>query len=614
MKVVYDLETYVNIFTFAGSLVDAPFSFLFEVSDWKDDTQAILDFLLFLKMNDAEMIGFNNNGFDYPVLHYFWQHGKPTAADLCREANRLIRATKEERFANTIWPSNRLVRQLDLFKIHHFDNKAKMTSLKAVEFNLRMDSVEDLPFTPNTSLTKDEAAVLRKYNLHDVQATKEFYFASLPAIRLREDLSKEYGKDFTNHNDVKIGKEIFQLRLEAQGYECYEYGPDGRTPKQTKRSEIALERCVPPYVMFSDPGFARIQHHFLSTTISETKGAFENLSATVHGLDYIFGTGGLHASVTDKVFSSSRERIIIDADVTSMYPSIAIVNEYYPEHIGPGFIGIYKGIKEERLRHKKGTAPNAALKLALNGTFGATNDMYSIFYDPLMTMQITITGQLSLAMLVDKLIDIKSLQVIQANTDGVTCILDREDLELYNQICKNWERMTGLDLEFVEYDRMFIADVNNYLAVDINGKVKRKGRYEYKAQWHQNASRLVVPKVTEKVLLENAPIRETVENWAEKMDFMSRVKVNRSSKLLGEIDGAEYTLPNLCRYYIAKNGVKLTKLMPPLKKNPTKWRRIGVESGWRVCVCNNIRDAVMPVDFDYYINEIEKLVLPFTEG
>ena len=51
------------------------------------------------------------------------------------------------------------------------------------------------------------------------------------------------------------------------------------------------------------------------------------------------------------------------------------------------------------------------------------------------------------------------------------------------------------------------------------------------------------------------------------------------------------------------------KWMPPLAKNPEKWRQIGVESGWTVQVCNDIADATLPVDYDYYIQEVEKLVL-----
>ena len=127
--------------------------------------------------------------------------------------------------------------------------------------------------------------------------------------------------------------------------------------------------------------------------------------------------------------------------------------------------------------------------------------------------------------------------------------------------------------------------------------------------WNQNHSCLVVAKVAEKVLVDGAPIRETLEAWPDKMDFMARVKVPRSSHLVGADDEGDHPLENTQRYYVSKGGVQLFKIMPPLAKNPTKWRRLGVESGWTVCPCNNIADAVLPVDYDYYVNEIDKLVL-----
>lgn len=137
------------------------------------------------------------------------------------------------------------------------------------------------------------------------------------------------------------------------------------------------------------------------------------------------------------------------------------------------------------------------------------------------------------------------------------------------------------------------------------GIIKRKGRYEYELEWHQNHSALVIAKVAEKVLLEGAPIRETVENWTDKMDFMLRIKVPRSSKLM--LDNRQ--IQNTTRYYVAVGGGVMTKVMPPLAKKPNEWRRIGVESGWLVCECNDIHDAVLPINYDYYINEVEKICL-----
>lgn len=138
-------------------------------------------------------------------------------------------------------------------------------------------------------------------------------------------------------------------------------------------------------------------------------------------------------------------------------------------------------------------------------------------------------------------------------------------------------------------------------------RVKRKGCYEYEQEWHQNHSALVVPKVAEKVLLEGAPIRETLASWPDRYDFMLRVKVPRSSYLTAEVDGGQpVQIQNTCRYYIAPGGARLFKWMPPLK-GKDEWRKIGVESGWTVCVCNDINDAVMPVDLDYYVREVEKI-------
>jgi len=173
-----------------------------------------------------------------------------------------------------------------------------------------------------------------------------------------------------------------------------------------------------------------------------------------------------------------------------------------------------------------------------------------------------------------------------------------------------WQERTGLNLEEVVYKTMMIRDVNNYIAVYEDGNTKRKGAYEWKTQWHQNASALVVPKVAEKALVEGTPIRETVEKWPDLYDFMLRTKVPRSSYLAIEWDGQPpHRLQNTTRYYIAEGGGRLFKWMPPLK-GKTDWRKIGVESGWGVQPCNDIKDAgKLPVDFDYYIREVEKLCL-----
>lgn len=609
--IIYDIETYPNVFTLAAEHADYPIKWYFEISPWRHDGAAIYEWFVWMMSRNIKMVGFNNVGFDYPVVHILGRmNGQETAERLYAKAMQIIGSQDGNRFEHMVYPKDRLVPQIDLFKIHHFDNKAKSTSLKALEFNMRMDNVEDLPFPVGTVLTREQALVLRQYNGHDVTATKLFHKKTLPMIEFREKLSAKYGRDFSNHNDTKIGAEIFQIALEAAGVECYEYGPSGRQPRQTKRERIALVACMPGYVHFYSMEFDRVFQWLRNQVITETKGVFKDLKATVRGLDYVFGTGGLHASVDHQHFVANDIMMIADIDVAGMYPAIAIANEYYPEHLGPVFVEVYKQVSDQRAQYKKGTPENAAFKLAGNGVYGKSNDKYSIFFDPQFTMKVTLTGQLSIAMLADRLVQIPNLTVIQCNTDGITAYLPRANKAEFDQICRWWEGLTKLTLEEVEYSRMFVADVNSYIAEKPDGDVKRKGRYEWDQEWHQNDSCLVVPKVAEKHLLEGVPIAETVRNWPDIWDFLSRVKVPRSSKLHGVFPHGEYQLQNMTRYYVTTGeGCELVKIMPPLAKDPTKWRRIGVESGWKVCPCNNIKAATMPINYDYYIREVEKLVL-----
>lgn len=604
---IFDIETYPNVFTLAIEHAEAPLTWMFEISDWRNDSKEIIAFLQHLKETNARLVGFNSLGFDYPVLHTLIRMGQSDAKTLYDKAQAIIQSQNDDvsKFEHFVYASDRYVDQIDLFKIHHFDNKARATSLKVLEFNMRSDDIQDLPFKVGTYLTREQVEKLKQYNRHDVAQTKLFYYKTLDMIRFREELTVKYNRDFMNHNDTKIGKDYFVMKLEEAGVPCYDYSNKGRTPRQTPRPQLALRDAILPWIQFEQPEFVRVLNWLKNQTITETKGVFNDLVARVDGFDFVFGLGGIHGSIESEVVESDDRLVIVDLDVSSYYPNLAICNRFYPKHLGVEFCDIYKNLYEQRKTYPKGSAENAMLKLALNGVYGDSNNKFSVFYDPLFTMSITLNGQLLLCVLAENLIRISGLTLIQINTDGVTVRLPRTELPHLQEVRSWWERLTGLELEEAIYKSMMIRDVNNYLAIYESGKVKRKGAYEYSLSWHQNAGGLVIPKVAEKVLVDGAPIRETVENWPDKMDFMLRTKVPRSSYLRWGDD----TVQNISRYYIAKGGKPLMKWMPPLAKNPEKWREIGVESGWTVQVCNDIADATLPIDYDYYIQEVEKLVL-----
>ena len=463
---IYDIETYPNVFTLAVEHASSPLQWMFEISDLRNDSREIIAFLQHLKETNARMVGFNSLGFDYPVIHTLIRMGHSDANTLYQKAMAIIHGQDgDEKWMHNVNPSDRFVQQIDLYKIHHFDNKARATGLKVLEFNMRSDNIEDLPFKVGTNLTPEQIPVLKKYNKHDVAQTKLFYYKTLEMIKFREELTHLYQRDFMNHNDTKIGKDYFAMKLEEAGVALYDFGPSGRTPRQTKRPTIALKDAILPWIEFSNPEFTRVLNWLKGQVITETKGVFEDVTARVNGFEFVFGLGGIHGSIESEIVESDADFIIVDLDVSSYYPNLAITNRFFPQHLGETFCDIYKHLYEQRKTYPKGSAENAMLKLALNGVYGDSNSAFSVFYDPLFTMSITLNGQLLLCKLAEELLKIEGLQLIQVNTDGLTVRVPRESKSVVNYVRSVWEEMTKLELEEALYKTMYIRDCNNYIAV-----------------------------------------------------------------------------------------------------------------------------------------------------
>lgn len=684
-KWIYDIETYPNCFTFSIIRADGKFPNGFEVSHRQNDIARIFACLDYLKAQGDYMVGFNSLNFDYPVLHKLLGirdklpvKSETIARRVYRFAQEQIESMKGE-FANTVKADERYVKQIDLFKIHHFDNKAKMTSLKMLEFNMREHNIADLPYPVGKELLSEEMDVLLKYNMHDVMMTLAFYNHSLSSVEFREQLTEKYKRDFMNHNDTKIGKDYFIMKLEELKIPVYKQVDGKRKINQTKRSVIRIKDCLFDYYTFQRPEFIAVKEWLARQVITETKGVFsdiiehnlgdvakyaemvvkrkkmkgeptreeydafkkeypcgwvdkvelkakkkgvhqysfwgcwkvaETLNVVIDGFRFDFGTGGIHGSLSGKIARQTKAYQIIDADVSSMYPNIAIANNVFPEHLSQRFCTIYKDVYEQRKSYPKGSAENAMLKLALNGVYGDSNNQFSPFYDPKYTMAITINGQLSLCLLAEQLLTIEGVKIIQVNTDGITIALLRDKKAEYDKICADWQQQVGLQLEFADYDKMLIRDVNNYIAVYTDGKTKKKGAYEYEdLGWHKNHSSLIIPMAAAAHMLEGVDIREYIMGHKEKFDFFLRAKVPRSSRLVLVMeDGTEIPQQNICRYYPCKSGGKLVKIMPPLEAGGEE-RRLSIDSAWNVKPCNDISEYVGDIDYDYYVAEAEKLVI-----
>ena len=662
---IYDIESYPNFFSLGAIHAESRTRYCFELSERIDQSAQLEEFLTWLQWNNTRMVGFNNEGYDYPVIHYMMQGGMDYRSAYYK-TERIISSGFQNRFANIVWPNERFIRQVDLYKIHHFDNMAKATSLKALEFAMKMNDIRDLPYEPGKPLSHQAMQDTIDYMEHDIDATFDFYNHSQPLIKLRDELSDKYNLDHTNFNDTKIGKQYFVMKLEEAGIATTYHDAQGKKrQKQTERPNgIKIGDLLFNHIQFSNPNLKKVVEDFRSTTAFISPkgkltlpGGKEGDEAYLHadcgGITLDFGLGGIHGSVDKEVFESNENFQIIDVDVTSYYPSVPIAYRIFPEHLGEKFCDIYADVKATRLKFAKGTPENAVMKLALNGVYGDSNNQYSCFYDPQYTLSVTVNGQLMLAMLCEWASTIPDLQLIQANTDGITAYVPRKSIDTFMSICKGWEEYTKLDLEYADYSRMWVRDVNNYVSEYEGGKTKQKGAYVSEVgagagdpAWHKDHSQMVVPKIAVKYLQHGGDIMTYLKQHPDMFDFMLRAKVRRTDQIVWN----EQKQQKICRYYVSQGGspLRITRPMTEkqreqcgatvaklrdrickakpgddkykwyqnavrdLAKNQEKLRTNGQSSvvcgGRTVQLCNSMQHMTLPIDFDYYVEEVRKLV------
>lgn len=464
---VYDIETFYDTFLFAGSFDGCGEAQVFEISWRKNQRQELLNFLNYLKQIDAFMVGYNNLGFDYPVIHDLMMN--PMLFDAKRAFDTAQKIIDEQKYkvgfgSFNVGLHNREIHQVDLMKIWHFDNDSKRTRLKDLQFAMRSSDVMDLPYSPHKPLSSEEIDHLITYNIHDVSETKGFLNFTAERLKLRRDLlvSQTLKGDVLNWNDTKIGEEFFISKLGRDV--CY----DGRKPRGTDRLMVEFNNVILPKIQFRKPEYVDVIETFRTKKWYKDDKDRNSLIAfdrDLNGMQIYFGSGGIHGSVNNKVYRESQTHKIIDIDVSGMYPAVGIANNFFPAHLGMKFVEVYKQLKFDRKQHKKGTAMNAVLKLAQNGAYGKSNSKYSPLFDTQYLFSITINGQLQLLQLYEALSFIPDIEFVQVNTDGMTVYLPRQHEWLFDCYKKSWEKETGLELEQVEYSAMYIRDVNSYIGV-----------------------------------------------------------------------------------------------------------------------------------------------------
>lgn len=633
---VMDYETMINCFIACFESIKSDERHVFVVHDLQNDFD---DYIQFIKKNilhDEWHVSYNGLGFDGQITEYIIQNaeslsfmsGSEIAEWVYSKAQHVINKQNSGEFLD-FYEKTMSVKQVDVFKLNHWDNPAKRSSLKWIQYSMDWESIQDMPIHHTTKVTTfDQIDEIIGYCWNDVKSTKRIMMLSKSQIALRKTLTEEYNIPLFSASEPRISKELFLHFLsESTGIKKYEL-----RQLRTKRESITVKDIILDYTEFKTATFQKLLTRFNEIIVypENTKGGFK-YSLNYKGVKTDFGLGGIHGARKSGIYESSKDVIIMSSDVVSYYPNLIIRNGWAPAHLPKAeFCELYEWFFNERKKIPKSDPRNYVYKIILNSTYGLSNDADSFLYDSQLTMLVTINGQLSLCMLYEMICEeIPNAYPLMQNTDGLETIIPREYQDKYIEICNRWEKITNLQLEHDTYSKIILKDVNNYIAihdykpVDIDkynevkqenphylfkeesdkfyyAATKCKGRFEFNnLALHKNKSFLIIPRAIYYNFVHGIKPEAFLLTQTNVYDYCGGVKIKGDWEFIEEkIENSEYSATKLqqtIRYYISEKGSKI------IKTNKTDGRKIQVESGkWMQTVFINYVEK--PFD-EYLINK-----------
>jgi hypothetical protein len=612
---VMDYETLSNCFIAVFEDIKSEHREIFVIHESRNDLVPFLTFLMKnIKYNEWH-VSFNGLGFDSQITEYFLTNGhdllEMSGDEIARfiysKAQYVIQKQRDGEFLD-FSPRDLQIRQIDVFKLNHWDNPAKRSSLKWIQYTMDWINIIDMPIHHTSEIVNSQIPEIINYCINDVRSTKQIMHLSKEQINLRRALTEEYNIDLFSASEPRISKELFLHFLSKQtGIKKYEL-----RQMRTHRPQIVVNDIILPYVEFKTATFQNLLKKFKEVVIypGETKGGFK-YSAQYKGVKSDYGLGGIHGARTSRVYESTEDMIIMTSDVTSFYPNLAIRNGWAPGHLPKeAFCQLYEWFFEERKKIPKKDPKNYVYKIILNSTYGLSNDENSFLYDPEFTMRITINGQLSLTMLYEMICEeIPGAIPLMQNTDGLETMIPRKYVEQYMEICARWEKITNLQLEHDKYSKVVLGDVNNYIAVTEDGKSKCKGRFEYKdLALHKNKSFLIIPKALHAYFVDGIKPEDYLAQNQNIFDYCGGVKIKGDWKFVEHaiIDGEfqKQKLQHTIRYFISKSGCKV------IKTNLFDGREIQVEAGpWMQTIYIDHKEQPFDdynINLAFYLDKIKK--------
>lgn len=486
----YDFEVFSKINWWCVSFIEKETQ---EITTIVNDKFKLLEFYENHK-NDI-FVGFNSRNYDVWILKGILDNINPSIIN-----DQLIIQRKA---------GYQIVKNSNKYYFNNYDIGDIQHSLKQLEgFLGDLIKESDVDFNIDRQLTHDETIEIIKYNIHDVKECLRVLDYKYGDFDAQLSLIEAFELPFEMFNKTKA--QLSAHILGAVKQHTFDDEFEITIPNTLKISEkyqyIIDWYKNPKNLSYKTPLF------------SYETGHKRSLDTLVAGIPHTFAWGGVHGAIPNY----SAEGIILCADVASLYPSIMIEYGYLSRKItNPDK---YKEIRDERLRLKalkdKRQQP---YKIVLNSTYGILKDKNNALYDPLMSNNVCVTGQLLLLDLIEKVEPYG--QLIQSNTDGIYMLVKNMELvETIKSVAKEWEQRTRLDLEWDIYNKIYQKDVNNYIIIDDKGHHKSKGAYLKKLSPIDNDLPIINTALIE-YFVHNTPLEDTINNSNKLIDFQKIVKL-----------------------------------------------------------------------------------------
>lgn len=422
-------------------------------------------------LKSCRLFSFNGNNYDMPIIGY------ALAGASCESLKKLSNEIIEGGLRP--WDAERLYG----FKIPQYDHVdlievvPGINSLKTYGGKMHSKKLQDLPIEHDAEITPPQREDLSVYCGNDNDLTEDLALKFKKQIDLRAAMSAEYGVDLRSKSDAQIAEAVLRTKIsQLIGWRISKPDLDLRSFKYQ----------APKWMTFSTPEMQKLFADVCETTfVVDHKGkvklppTLEGRKITIGRSTYKLGIGGLHSTEKAAAHYADDEWLLIDRDVASYYPAIIIETGLAPQHLGRFFLSVYRDLRKMRIDAKRrgDKTVNETLKIVLNGSFGKFGNPYSTLYSPDLMIQVTITGQLALLMLIEALEMHDDIHVVSGNTDGIV-IKCRKNAYDYMMTCIQWwEKATGFETEETRYKAIFSASVNSYIALKEGGGVKLKGDF-----------------------------------------------------------------------------------------------------------------------------------------